>query len=125
MSYTGNLLLINDEVIPHIVSYKIGRSKLWKDSERNMSGDVRATLIGIFPKIQLQIGYTTEQEMSDLTKLLDKDFFNVKWYDVRTKAMTDNIKYYASDYDVELDSKSKGRYKPFSVNLVPVSKRRY
>lgn len=125
MSYTGNLILINDKVIPHIVSYKIGRSKLWKDSERNMSGDVRATLIGIFPKIQLQIGYTTEQEMSDLTKLLDKDFFNVKWYDVRTKALTDNIKYYASDYDVELDSKCKGRYKPFSVNLVPVSKRRY
>ena len=125
MSYTGNLILINDKVIPHIVSYKIGRSKLWKDSERNMSGDVRATLIGIFPKIQLQIGYTTEQEMSDLTKLLDKDFFNVKWYDVRTKALTDNIKYYASDYDVELDSKYKGRYKPFSVNLVPVSKRRY
>ena len=125
MSYTGNLILINDKVIPHIVSYKIGRSKLWKDSERNMSGDVRATLIGIFPKIQLQIGYTTEQEMSDLTKLLDKDFFNVKWYDVRTKALTDNIKYYAGDYDVELDNKYKGRYKPFSVNLVPVSKRRY
>lgn len=125
MSYTGNLLLINDKVIPHIVSYKIGRAKLWKDSERNMSGDVRATLIGIFPKIQLQIGYTTEQEMSDLTKLLDKDFFNVKWFDVRTGKLTDDIKYYASDYDVELDSKYKGRYKPFTVNLVPVSKRRY
>ena len=125
MSYKGALIKINDETIPHIVSYKIGRAKLWKDSERNMSGDVRATLIGIFPKIQLQIGYTTEAEMQKLTELLDKDFFNVKWFDVRTQEMTDNIRYYASDYDVELDSKSKGRYKPFSVNLVPVSKRRY
>ena len=38
---------------------------------------------------------------------------------------TISAKYYAGDYDVELDSKSKGRYKPFSVSLVPVSKRRY
>ena len=125
MIYTGDLIKIDGETIPHIVSYKIGRAKLWKDSERNMSGDVRATLIGIFPKIQLQIGYTTQEEMKQLTELLDKDFFDVEWFDVRTEEMTDKIKYYASDYDVELDDKSKGRYKPFSVNLVPVSKRRY
>lgn len=124
MIYDGDLVQIDGNTIPHIVSYKIGRSKLWKDSERNMSGDVRATLIGIFPKIQLQIGYTTQEEMSELTQILDKDFFTVTWFDVRTQD-TISAKYYASDYDVELDSKSKGRYKPFSVNLVPVSKRRY
>ena len=89
-----------------------------------MSGDVRATLIGIFPKIQLQIGYTTQAEMAELTELIDKDFFTVTWFDVRTQE-THSAKYYASDYDVELDSKSKGRYKPFSVSLVPLSKRRY
>lgn len=124
MIYEGDLLQIDGNTIPHIVSYKIGRAKLWKDSERNMSGDVRATLIGIFPKIQLQIGYTTQEEMSELTAILDKDFFTVTWFDVRTQETT-SAKYYASDYDVELDSKSKGRYKPFSVNLVPMSKRRY
>ena len=124
MSYTGALIKINGHTIPHIVSYKIGRAKLWKDSERNMTGDVRATLIGIFPKIQLQIGYTTEEEMSELTALLDKDFFTVSWFDVRTKEMCE-ASYYASDYDVELDNKAKGRYKPFSVNLVPVKKRKY
>ena len=124
MIYTGDLVKIDGNTIPHIVSYKIGRAKLWKDSERNMSGDVRATLIGIFPKIQLQVGYTTQEEMSQLTQILDKDFFTVEWFDVRIQA-TISTKYYASDYDIELDSKSKGRYKPFSVNLVPVSKRRY
>ena len=124
MIYDGNLIEIDGNIIPHIVSYKIGRAKLWKDSERNMSGDVRATLIGIFPKIQLQIGYTTQEEMSELTQILDKDFFTVTWFDVRIQN-TISAKYYASDYDVELDSKIKGRYKPFSVNLVPVSKRRY
>lgn len=124
MNYTGDLVRIDGITIPHIVSYKIGRAKLWKDSERNMSGDVRATLIGIFPKIQMEVGYTTQEEMSELTRLLDKDFFTVEWFDVRIET-TVTAKYYASDYDVELDSKFKGRYKPFSVSLVPVSKRRY
>lgn len=127
--YTGALVQIKRTsdtewyTIPHLVSYKVGRAKLWKDSDRNMAGEVRATLIGIFPKLQLQIGYTTEEEISQLTALLDEAFFDVKWYDVREKT-THQAKYYASDYDVELDSKEKGRYKPFSVNLVPV-KRRY
>lgn len=110
--------------IPHLVEYKISRAKLWKDSERNMNGDVRATLIGIFPKIQLQIGYTTQEEMSELTAWLDKAFFTVAWFDVRTEE-SHSAKYYASDYDVDLDNKALGRYKPFSVSLVPVSKRRY
>ena len=124
MIYTGDLVKIDGVTIPHVVSYKISRAKLWKDSERNMNGDVRATLIGIFPKIQMEVGYTTQEEMSELSALLDKAFFTVEWFDVRTQE-TFSAQYYASDYDVELDSKSKGRYKPFSVNLVPVSKRRY
>lgn len=118
------LILINDIVIPHVVSYKVSHSKLWKESERNMNGELRATLIGIFPKIQLQIGYTTQKEMNGLAALLDKSFFTVKWFDVATQGMVSG-KFYASDYDVELDSKHKGRYKPFSVSLIPVSKRAY
>lgn len=124
MIYTGDLVKIDGNAIPHVVSYKISRAKLWKDSERNMNGDVRATLIGIFPKIQMEVGYTTQEEMSELTALLDKAFFTVTWFDVREQ-QTVSAQYYASDYDVELDSKTRGRYKPFSVSLVPVSKRRY
>lgn len=124
MIYTSDLVKIDGNTVPHIVSYKIGRSKLWKDSERNMSGDIRATLIGIYPKIQIEVGYTTQEEMSALTQLLDKDFFTVTWFDVRVQE-TVSAKYYAADYEVELENKSKGRYKPFSVSLVPVSKRRY
>lgn len=124
MIYTGDLVKINGSVIPHIKQYKIGRAKLWKDADRNMAGDVRATLIGIFPKIKMQIGVTTQAEMSQLTQLLDQDYFEVEWFDVRIQ---DTIKtyYYASDYDIDLLSKSRGLYQPFEVNLVPVSKRRY
>ena len=124
ISDVNHLVKINGVIIPHIVSYKIGHSKLWKESERNMSGELRATMIGIFPKIQLQIGYTTQTEMNGLTAVLDKPFFTVEWFDVATQGMV-SAQYYASDYDVELDSKTRGRYKPFSVSLVPVSKRRY
>ena len=124
MIYTGDLVKIDGTTIPHVVSYKISRAKLWKDSERNMNGDVRATLIGIFPKIQVQIGYTTQEEMAQLTQLFDKAFFTVEWFDVREQ-QTFSAQYYAADYDVEIDSKTRGRYKPFSVSLVPVSKRRY
>ena len=124
MIYNGDLVKINGNVIPNIVNYKIGRAKLWKDADRNMNGDVRATLIGIFPKITMKVGICTQEEMANLTALLDSDYFNVEWFDVRIQE-TITTQYYASDYEIDLLSKSKGLYQPFEVNLVPVSKRRY
>lgn len=124
MVYTGDLVKINGKVVPHIKKYKIGRAKLWKNADRNMSGDVRATLVGIFPKIQIQVGYLTQEAMAELTELLDQDYFEVEWFDVRIQE-TIKTNYYASDYDVELSDKHKGLYEPLEVNLVPVSKRRY
>ncbi len=126
---TGDLLKINGRAVPKLVSYKVSRAKLWKDADRNMSGDVRATLIGIFPKIQIQIGYTNKAQMRILTQLLDQDKFTVTWYDVRGDSETGDAlceaDYYAGDYDVELDRKDPERYKPFTVSLIPISKRRY
>lgn len=124
MIYDGELVKIDGETLPHLVTYKINRAKLWKSSERNMSGDMRASLIGIFPKIIMQVNYTTQEQMSHLTEILDRDFFEVEWFDVRVQE-TITTKYYAGDYEIELHDKSKGLYKPFEVSLVPVSKRRY
>ena len=124
MIYNGTLLKIDGKTIPFIKSFKVGRNKLWKDADRNMSGDVRATLIGIFPKIQLEIGYTTQEILAELTEIFDKDYFEVEWFDVRIQAIA-KAKYYANDYEVEMYSKPRGIYSPFSVNLIPVSKRKY
>lgn len=124
MIYSGDLVKINGVRIPAITNYKVGRNKLWKDADRNMAGDVRATLIGIFPKIELNIGYTTQDEMSKLCQILDQDYFEVEYFDVRVNGKTKAM-YYAGDYANEIFSKSKGLYKPFTVSLVPVSKRRY
>jgi len=124
MIYDGDLIKINGTVIPAIVNYKVGRNKLWKDADRNMAGDVRAVLIGIYPKIELNIGVTTQEQMATLTQLLDQDYFEVEYFDVRVQDTT-TAKYYAGDYANEILNKSKGLYKPFSVSLIPVSKRRY
>lgn len=124
MIYTGDLIKIAGNKIPAITNYKVGRNKLWKDADRNMNGDVRATLIGIFPKIELSIGYTTQEEMSKLCQILDQSYFEVEYFDVRVKGTT-KAQYYAGDYANEIFDKSRGLYKPFTVSLVPVSKRRY
>lgn len=124
MIYSGDLIKINDTKIPSIVNYKVGRNKLWKDAERNMNGDVRATLIGIFPKIELNIGITTQEQMATITQLLDQDYFTVEFFDVRVQGVT-TASYYAGDYTVDMLSKSRGLYNAFTVSLVPVSKRRY
>lgn len=89
-----------------------------------MEGSVRAKLIGIFPKILMEVGVLNEEEMSNLVALLDKDYFSVTWFDVRIR-QTVTTNYYAGDYEVELMSKSRGLYYPFTVNLVPVDRRRY
>ena len=124
MIYSGDLIKIDGIKIPAIVNDKVGRNKLWKDADRNMNGDVRSTLIGIFPKIELNIGYTTQEEMAELTELLDQAYFEVEYFDVRVQGTT-KAKYYSADYTTDLYSKSRGLYSPFTVSLVPVSKRRY
>ena len=124
MTYTGTLLKIDGTAIPYIQEYKIQRSKLWKDAERNMEGDVRATLIGIFPKISIKVGYTTQPQVAEITQLLDKAKFSVEYFDARTET-TYISDYYASDYSVGLIDKSRGLYEPFTVNLIPISARRY
>lgn len=121
----SNILLKIDGIkIPKIKEYKVGRNKLWKDSTRNMNGDIRATLIGIFPKITIKFSPMTETEMQLITSLLDKEFFDVTYFDPRT-SQESTAKYYAADFETEILSKNKEMYSPFDVSLIPVSKRRY
>lgn len=124
MIYDGNLIKINGNVIPAIVNYKVGRNKLWKDADRNMNGEIRATLIGIFPKIELNIGVLNQSQMATIIELLDSDYFEVEYFDVRVQTTT-TANYYAGDYAIEMLDKTRGLYKPFTVSLVPVAKRRY
>lgn len=124
MSITsGNLITINGTAIPGLKEYKVGYNKLWKDAERNMNGDVRASLIGIFPKIELVFrDALTENQVNGIIALLDQPYFSVTYYDPKTKGNI-TAQYYASDYTVEILDRSRSLFKGFNVSLVPVSRR--
>lgn len=122
MAFSGTLLKIDNQSVPGLKQYKVTYAKLWKDASRNMRGDVRATLIGIFPKLELEFGGTLgEDAVSSIVAKLDQAFFAVTFFNPKTKA-TETANYYASDYSIEMLDKERGLYKSFNVNLIPVSK---
>lgn len=122
MAYSGDLLQINSTALPGLKEYKVTYAKLWKDAERNMNGTVAASLIGIFPKIELVFrDALDEDQIATICSLLDQPYFSVTFFNPKTKGTT-TAQYYASDYTVALLDRSRGLYKEFNVSLVPVSK---
>lgn len=119
---SSNLLKIGNTNISNISEYEVQYNKLWKDADRNMNGDVRATLIGIFPKIVCK---TTVQERSlvaTLGNLLNQPYFSVTFYDPLTNSVK-TAQYYASDYSTKLKMRQGSLIDEISFSLVPVSKR--
>ena len=49
MKIDGDLLKINGQKVIGLKAYRIGSNLLWKDAERNMNGDVRASYLGEYP----------------------------------------------------------------------------
>ena len=122
MAYSGKLLKINGHTIPGLKEYKVTYAKLWKDAERNMNGDVTASLIGIFPKIELVFrNALTEEDISTITNLLAVPYFSVEFFNPKVKGAT-SAQYYAGDHTIELLERRRGIFKEFNVSLVPVSK---
>ena len=121
MAITGSILKINGVNITGIKSYKVARNKLWKEAERTMTGDVKATLIGIFPKVEVEFTYLSQSQMASLCAKLDQPFFDLTYYDNRKDALV-TASYYAGDYEAKLYNNQLGIYEPFSVTFVPVSK---
>ena len=122
MIISGDLLKINGKSVIGLKTYKITRAKLYSDAGRNLNGGLSATFIGVFPKLELEIGgVLTKERVSELCGLLDQGFFNVEYYDPKTET-TRSGAYYASDYSVELLERQRGLYKPFTVNLIPMER---
>ncbi len=122
MSIQGTLLKINGQTIPNLKQYKVTYAKLWSNAERNMQGDVRASMIGVFPKIELEIGgILTQSIVSRLCALLDQPYFSVEFFNPKTNSRV-TAQYYASDYSIDLMERERELYKPFTVNLIPVGR---
>ena len=121
---TATLLKINGTTVPGIKSYKVGYNHLWKDADRNMSGSVRASLIGIFPKIEVDTREVLSRaEIQAIYSALESQpYFTVQFWD----PASDQVKtanYYTADWTVEIESKNRGLYKGTKITLVPVDRR--
>lgn len=120
MSLT-NIVKINGTELPSVKKFVVGRNKLWSNADRNMKGDLRATFVGIFPKLKISFAPMSDDDLSTIDTLLDLSFFTVVWWDTRSQSFKSG-QYYASDYDNSLLNKTKELWDGFDVDLVPVSK---
>lgn len=115
------LVKIGSTNLNKLTKFEVERNKLWVDADRNLSGTLKATLIGVFPKLLLEFGYLTEAEVQAVVTLLEPASFNVSWWDSKTNGYKTGS-YYAGDYRYPMFDKTKGLYAPFTVNLIPYSK---
>jgi len=117
--YSGDLIKINGKKINCIISYSVGRNKLWgPDSGRNMAGSMKGSLVGIFPKIKLKVKPKTSAEMAEIENILDLACFDVEYFN-RKYGCTCTGEYYAGDYEEDLISKKLMTYRAFTVSLIP------
>lgn len=121
---TATLLKIGNTTVPGIKTYKVSYNHLWKDAERTMSGSLRASLIGIFPKIEVQTREVlTRAEIQAIYAALESHpYFSVTFWDPATDT-TRTATYYSADWDVELFSKNRGLYKAAKIVLTPTERR--
>lgn len=123
MAITQKLLKINGTAIDKLVDYEIEWAKLWKDADRNMEGEVRATLIGLFPKIKCKTRKAIPRaEVATLGNLLNLPFLSVEYYDP-LKNTTITAKYYSSDFSTKLQERTRELFYEVSFNLIPISRR--
>ena len=119
MKYSGKLLKLNGKTFDCIISYKLGRNKLWSsDTGRNMAGSMKGSLVGNFPKIMLEIEPLDSEEMSEIEKILDSATIEVEYYNNKYQC-TCTADYYANDYEEDLLRMEDMKYKSFPVNLIP------
>ena len=124
---TSNLIEIQNVGNSAYTSFELSEfgieyNKLWRDADRNMNGDVRASLIGIFPKIICKTPPLKRSNAANLGNLLNQPYFNVKFFDTLTGTVK-TAQYYAGDYSTDLLNRCGEWYSEISFNLIPVSKR--
>lgn len=116
------LIIIGSLQLTELVKYEINYSKLWKDADRNMNGNVSATFIGVFPNIDVETPPLTQSQVEALCPALDQPYFSLTFWDPSSGSQK-TANYYASDYKVTLLNRITGKYGTVAFSVVPVSKR--
>lgn len=118
-----NLIRINGVDVSKIITYKVNYCKLWsKDTGRSMTGENKGTLIGIFPKLELQVGSLDGDEMDVFLSLVNRANATVQYYDPERKQLVSNS-FYFGDVAVELKRQRTGNFKPVQVSVIANKKR--
>ncbi len=102
-------------------SFEVERNKLWSDADRNMAGELKATFVGVFPKLKLEFSYLTESELKTILGLLEPAVLSVSWWDAKLGNYRTGD-FYTGDFSYPYWNKQKGMYAPFTVNLIPYKK---
>jgi hypothetical protein len=116
------LIVIGGLTLTELVSYKVNYSKLWKDADRNMNGDISSTLIGIFPNIDASTTPLTQAQVGVLCAALDQPYFTATFWDPSSNSQR-TASFYASDYSITLLSRVTGMYGTVDFSIIPISKR--
>lgn len=105
----------------YLLQIDFGYNKLWaSDSGRNLAGKQTGTLIGIFPKFEMQFRKLTREELHIVAPILDKPRQTVRYYDDNAGAYK-TIQTYSGDY--KISNKYINVNEPFNCNLIAVEKR--
>ena len=103
MALVNPILVVNGVSLNsnQVSEYELTYNKLWKNANRNMNGDVTATLIGIYPNISLTTRYLEFPEAEAISNAINTDYFMVTFWDTQSRSHK-TAKYYAADHKVSL-----------------------
>ena len=106
-----------------IYSYKVSYNKVFdEDSGRNADYEMEGTLIGVFPRLDLEIGRLTFDEASELLGVSNIANFEFSWFDFETQTFLSSD-YYMSNPSVEIRKLSNKKTEPFTISIIPKKKR--
>lgn len=120
----STLITINGVTLStsEVESYKLTYAKLWKLANRNMNGDISATLIGVFPNIDVKTTKLSFAKAQAISAAINAAYFSVSFWDSQTSS-TKTANFYAADHDVIILNQCT--YGQVNIQLVPVSKANY
>lgn len=118
------VLFIDGWKVPKLIKYAVQYNHLYaEDSGRDMKGDSKATLIGFYPKLLVKVGSFTQKEMQTFLRKVNKQSFNINYYDEEYGKIMEGVSYYANDYTIEVKNTKTMTYHSFEFNLIPNKKR--
>lgn len=116
------LIIIGGLTLTELVKYDMNYSKLWKDADRNMNGDISSTLIGIFPNIDATTVPLNQAQVETLCAALDQAYFSATFWDPSSGTQR-TAQFYASDYKISLMNRVTGMYGTVDFSIIPISRR--